>query len=81
MIIKYIPNVFDKKDRIELDVECSGKTVKQYFRKHFKKKALGDHACIVSGKRVEWDGPSMTCTNVPEANQYVRREYREGWSL
>ncbi|HXK61523.1 MAG TPA: Gfo/Idh/MocA family oxidoreductase [Acidobacteriota bacterium] len=31
--------------------------------------------------RLEWDGPSMTVTNVPEANQYVRRQYREGWSL
>ena len=54
MIIKFIPNQFDKKDRKELDIECSGKTVKQYLRKHFKK-STKDLACVVSGKRVEWD--------------------------
>jgi len=34
-----------------------------------------------AGKRVEWDGPNMKCTNLPELNRYVRREYRSGWSL
>jgi hypothetical protein len=33
------------------------------------------------GKRVEWDGPNMKCTNMPELNQFVKREYRKGWSL
>jgi len=28
-----------------------------------------------------WDGPNMTITNLPEANQYLRRSYREGWTL
>jgi predicted dehydrogenase len=31
--------------------------------------------------RLQWDGPNMQVTNVPEANLYVMREYREGWSL
>lgn len=31
--------------------------------------------------RLEWDGSNMQVTNVPEANQYVKRDYREGWSL
>jgi hypothetical protein len=30
---------------------------------------------------VEWDAKNMRSTNVPEANQYVKREYRKGWSL
>jgi len=34
-----------------------------------------------SGKRIEYDAANMKVTNVPEANQYIRREYREGWSL
>jgi predicted dehydrogenase len=34
-----------------------------------------------AGKRVEWDGPNMKCTNAPELDQYVRREYRSGWTL
>jgi predicted dehydrogenase len=33
------------------------------------------------GKKVEWDGAAMKCTNMPELNQYVKREYRKGWTL
>jgi len=33
------------------------------------------------GKRVEWDGPPMKCTNLPELNRLVQREYRAGWTL
>jgi predicted dehydrogenase len=31
--------------------------------------------------RIAWDGPNLKVTNLPEANQYVRTEYREGWKL
>jgi predicted dehydrogenase len=31
--------------------------------------------------RLEWDGPNLTVTNKPEANKFVRRQYREGWTL
>jgi predicted dehydrogenase len=31
--------------------------------------------------RLDWDGVNMKATNSPEANQYVRTEYRQGWSL
>lgn len=31
--------------------------------------------------KLYWDGPNMRCTNIPEANDYVRREYRKGWTL
>ena len=41
---------------------------------------LGNLA-IRSGKPLEWDGANMKVTNVPEANDYVRREYRKGWTL
>ena len=41
---------------------------------------LGNLA-IRAGSKLEWDGPNMKVTNVPQANQYVRREYRKGWSL
>jgi len=36
---------------------------------------------IKAGRPIEWDGEAMEVTNVPEANRYVRREYRKGWSL
>lgn len=41
---------------------------------------LGNIA-IRTGKKLYWDGPNMRCTNVPEANAYVTKEYRKGWSL
>lgn len=28
-----------------------------------------------------WDGPNMKITNFDEANQFVKRTYRQGWSL
>jgi len=36
---------------------------------------------IRSQKRLEWDGENMKVANIPEANRYVHREYREGWRL
>jgi predicted dehydrogenase len=33
------------------------------------------------GLKLHYDGPKMEVTNLPEANKYVRDEYREGWSL
>ena len=33
------------------------------------------------GQSIDWDGPAMKVTNVPEANQYVRKEYRKGWEV
>jgi hypothetical protein len=33
------------------------------------------------GKKVEWDGENMKCTNLPELNTLVSREYRKGWEL
>lgn len=31
------------------------------------------------GKKIEWDGPNMKITNMPELNAWVKREYRKGW--
>jgi predicted dehydrogenase len=31
------------------------------------------------GKKLEWDAPRMRATNAPEADQYLKREYRRGW--
>ena len=32
-------------------------------------------------KRLLWDGENMRITNLEEANQFVTREYREGWAI
>ena len=34
-----------------------------------------------AGTKVEWDGPKMRCTNLPELNHYLRRQDRKGWKV
>jgi len=34
---------------------------------------------VGQGKKVEWDGPNMRVINIPELNNWVRREYRKDW--
>lgn len=34
-----------------------------------------------TGKRLEWDAETLTATNAPEADQYIHKEYREGWEV
>lgn len=34
-----------------------------------------------TGKKLEWDPERMTCPNAPEAEAFLRRDYRSGWSL
>lgn len=41
---------------------------------------LGNVA-LRAGKKLSWDGPNMKVTNVPEANEYLHRPYRGGWTL
>jgi hypothetical protein len=36
---------------------------------------------VGEGRRMEWDGPNMKSTNLPEAAQYVRRNNRPGWEV
>ena len=33
------------------------------------------------GKKVEWDGPNMKCTNIPAQNQLVQHANRKGWEM
>ena len=34
-----------------------------------------------AGKAIEWDGANLRVTNAPEAQQFIRREYRKGWEI
>lgn len=42
---------------------------------------MGNLAVRFPGRRLLWDGEKMAVTNDAEANQYVKRTYRDGWSL
>ena len=44
-------------------------------------KADGKGFNFTGRKKLTWDGKGMKITNFDEANQFVKREYREGWSL
>ena len=41
---------------------------------------LGNVA-LRAGKELVWDGPAMRVTNDENANRFLTRAYREGWSL
>ncbi len=34
-----------------------------------------------TGRKLQWDAAALRATNCPEAGQFVRREYRKGWTL
>ena len=42
---------------------------------------LAGNIAVRMGGKLLWDGPNMTCTNIPQANEYVRCPYRKGWAL
>jgi len=42
---------------------------------------MGNLAVRYPNRLLLWDGAKMEVTNDKEANAYVRREYRKGWSL
>ena len=42
---------------------------------------LGAVSLRLGGERLQFDAANMKITNIPEANAYLRREYRKGWEL
>lgn len=47
----------------------------------FTEVVLLGNLALRTGKKVKWNAKRMKATNVPEANQYIRSEYRKGWSV
>jgi hypothetical protein len=42
---------------------------------------LGNIAIRMPGEKLAWDGPGMKFSNNEKANQYLKNDYREGWSV
>lgn len=42
---------------------------------------LGNIALRFPNTKLKWDGENMKITNVSEANNYIHRQYRDGWNL
>ncbi len=40
---------------------------------------LGTVAIRVPGTRLDWDADKLKFTNFPEAEKFLRRDYRKGW--
>jgi hypothetical protein len=49
------------------------------LRSYFIKDATGKQ--FPGRKKLLWDAVNMKITNFDEANQFVKREYRQGWKL
>jgi predicted dehydrogenase len=53
--------------------------LRSYFIKNPNLKGWEDK--YLGRKKLLWDAKNMRITNFEDANQFVKREYREGWSL
>ena len=53
----------------------------QYGAKLTEAGLLGNVSYRAGQRRLEWDAAQMRATNVPEADEFLRREYRKGWTL
>ncbi|MHC4912060.1 MAG: Gfo/Idh/MocA family protein [Planctomycetota bacterium] len=42
---------------------------------------LGNVALRMMHKKLYYDGPNMKVINLAEANEYIQRQYRQGWTL
>ena len=47
----------------------------------FTEMVLLGNLAVRTGKKILWDGSAMKAKNVPEAAQYIRKEYRQGWKV
>ena len=54
--------------------------IRSYMLRKEVKNAAGNTRMDYYGrKKLLWDGAKMRITNFEDANQFVTREYREGW--
>ena len=53
--------------------------IRSFLTKNPKLKGWDDK--YMGRKKLLWDSKNMKITNFDEANQFVRRTYRDGWSL
>jgi hypothetical protein len=80
-LAKNLSSNFDIAGPLTESVLMGNLAIRSYDIKAQEKTAKGK--IIYPGRNVQllWDGPNMKITNFDEANQFVKRTYREGWSL
>ena len=47
----------------------------------FSEMVLLGNVAIRTGERILWDAKNLKATNCPKAEEFIRREYRKGWTL
>lgn len=63
-------------------IKGQGQTMSNFeYAAYFTEIILLGNIAMRTGRKIEWDGPNMKATNAPEAQKFVKREYREGWKL
>ena len=51
------------------------------IRSFMLRKESGRRTDYFARKKLLWDGDTMKITNIDEANQFVTRDYRDGWRV
>ena len=67
-----LPNGFARAKAVQSGIKL------RLFGAVHRSSALSNVA-IRSRRRIEWDAAAMKVTNIPDANQFITKEYRPGW--
>jgi predicted dehydrogenase len=78
-LAKNLSSHFDIAGPLTESVLMGNLAIRSYDIKNVDKKGNASYP----GRNIQlmWDGPNMKITNFDEANQFVKRTYRDGWSL
>jgi hypothetical protein len=59
-----------------------GKTLSNFgYASVLTESLLAGNLALRVGKDLQWDAPRMTAMNCPEADQFIKPQFREGWRL
>lgn len=47
----------------------------------FTETVLLGNLAVRTGKKIQWDSKNLKATNAPEADEFIRKEYRAGWRV
>ncbi|MEA5426980.1 Gfo/Idh/MocA family protein [Arcicella lustrica] len=79
---KPLSSSFDYSGPMSEAVLMGNLAIRSYFFRSPKKDKQWLQEYDYNGrKKLLWDGKEMKITNFDEANQFVKREYRQGWNL
>ena len=78
------PGEFDKGHYDEWIAACKGgpKALSNFdYSGPMTEAVLLGNVALRAGGRIEWDAKQLKVTNLPEANGFVRKQYRSGWAI